>query len=65
MPLFDTTEIAVPGALQKCVRVLIHAYLPYSQENVKHIYLREAAALRPDMVVKTVDSSNLDKVLSY
>lgn len=52
VPLFDTTEIAVTGALQKCVRVLMHAYLPCSQEDVNHIYLKEAAALRPDLDVK-------------
>lgn len=51
VPLFGTTEADVPGAIQKCVRVLMHAYLPCSQEEVKHIYLKEAAALRPDLAL--------------
>lgn len=49
VPLFCTTEIPVPGALQMCVRVLVHAYLPCSQDEVKHIYLEDAAMLRPDL----------------
>jgi chorismate mutase len=49
VPLFCTTEIPVPGALKMCVRVLVHAYLPCKQDEVKHIYLEEAAALRPDI----------------
>ncbi|MGB4504651.1 MAG: chorismate mutase [Syntrophaceticus sp.] len=49
VPLFCTTEIPVPGALKMCVRVLVHAYLPCSQDEVKHIYLEDAAVLRPDL----------------
>ncbi|HBG22017.1 MAG: chorismate mutase [Syntrophaceticus sp.] len=52
VPLFGTIEADVPGAIQKCVRVLMHAYLPCSQEEVKHIYLKEAAVLRPDLALK-------------
>ncbi|HAF17123.1 MAG TPA: chorismate mutase, partial [Peptococcaceae bacterium] len=31
------------------IRVLLHAYLPCSQNEVKHIYLGGAAQLRPDL----------------
>ncbi|AFV11780.1 chorismate mutase AroH [Thermacetogenium phaeum DSM 12270] len=49
VPLFCTTEIAVPGSLPRCVRVLVHAYLTCAQEDVKHVYLGDAVALRPDL----------------
>lgn len=49
VPLFCTLEIAVPGSLKRCIRVLMHAYLPCSQNEVKHIYLGGAAQLRPDL----------------
>lgn len=51
-PLLCTTEIPVPGSLPKCLRVLMHAYLPCSQSQVRHIYLGDAARLRPDLGVK-------------
>ncbi len=50
VPLLCATEIPVPGSLEKCVRVLVHAYLERSQEEVRHVYLGEAARLRPDLL---------------
>jgi chorismate mutase len=41
-------EIAVPNSLSKCLRVLIHINTPKKQIEIKHIYLKKAAALRPD-----------------
>ncbi len=49
VPLLCTTEIPVPGSLEKCIRVLVHAYLPRSQAEVRHVYLGEAVKLRPDL----------------
>ncbi|MGM0471186.1 MAG: chorismate mutase [Bacillota bacterium] len=46
--LMCTNEIDVPGSLDKCIRVLIH--LNSNQEEIEHIYLRRATALRPDLV---------------
>ncbi|HEY8498895.1 MAG TPA: chorismate mutase [Limnochordales bacterium] len=40
-------EMAVPSPVRRCVRVLVHAYLP-ADRPVRHAYLDEAAALRPD-----------------
>jgi chorismate mutase len=48
VPMLCTLEIDVPGALPRCIRVMIHANLPGSQP-VEHVYLRGAAALRPDL----------------
>lgn len=49
VPLLCATEIPVPGSLEKCIRVLIHAYMSCSQEEVRHIYLGDAVKLRPDL----------------
>ena len=45
--LLDSVEMAVPGSLPRCIRVLLHAYGDASQE-VHHVYQRAAKALRPD-----------------
>ena len=44
-------EMNVPGALAKCVRVLIHWNTPKSQSEIKHVYIRGAKNLRPDRQV--------------
>lgn len=41
-------EMAVPGGLAKCVRVLIHWNTTKTIGEINHIYLREARSLRPD-----------------
>ncbi len=46
--LFDCQEIDVPGALPRCIRVLIHWNTDRRPGDIKHIYLREASILRPD-----------------
>lgn len=45
--MLDVQQMHVEGSLQRCVRFLIHAYLPTSTP-IHHIYLREAKKLRPD-----------------
>jgi chorismate mutase len=47
--LLDAQEIPVPGSLPRCVRVLVHWNTDKAQEEVRHIYLRGAASLRPDL----------------
>jgi chorismate mutase len=49
VPLLDAQEIPVPGSLPCCIRVLIHWNTDRDQQHVKHIYLRGAASLRPDL----------------
>lgn len=41
-------EMAVPGGLQKCVRVLVHWNTTKTAKEIVHVYLREARSLRPD-----------------
>ena len=47
--LLDAQEIPVPGSLPRCVRVLIHWNTEKPQAEIRHIYLRGAAVLRPDL----------------
>ncbi|MEH2119388.1 chorismate mutase [Nostoc sp.] len=45
--MLDVQQMHVEGSLQRCIRFLIHTYLPASA-SIHHIYLRNAASLRPD-----------------
>ncbi|MBD2202859.1 chorismate mutase [Calothrix sp. FACHB-1219] len=45
--MLDVQQMHVEGSLQRCIRFLIHVYLPISAP-IYHIYLRHAANLRPD-----------------
>ena len=47
--LLDAQEIPVPGGLPRCVRVLVHWNTSRPQDEIRHIYLGEAARLRPDL----------------
>lgn len=47
--LMCAREIPVPGALPRCIRVLLLVNTPRTQEEIKHVYLGEAACLRPDL----------------
>jgi chorismate mutase len=48
VPLMCSVEVAVPGALPRCVRVLLHVYTTRARHQLKHMYLRDATQLRPD-----------------
>jgi chorismate mutase len=47
--LMCTNEIEVPDSLEKCIRVLIHINTDKSNNDIKHVYLKEARSLRPDL----------------
>lgn len=47
--LMCTNEIEVPGSLERCVRVLIHINTDKSNKEIKHVYLKNAKTLRPDL----------------
>jgi chorismate mutase len=47
-PLLDCQQMAVVGALPLCIRVLIHWNTEVEPEDIRHVYLRGAQALRPD-----------------
>ena len=48
VPMLCAVEIDVPGALPRCIRVLVHASIASSRKP-EHVYLGAAAALRPDL----------------
>ena len=50
VPMICTQEIPVPNSLKKCIRVLITFNTTKSKNEIRHIYLREAQTLRPDLV---------------
>jgi chorismate mutase len=45
--MLDVQQMHVEGSLQRCIRFLLHAYLPVPTP-IHHTYLRHAANLRPD-----------------
>lgn len=49
VPLLCTTEVDVPGAMPRVVRLMAHAEMDVPRSGVKHVYLRGAVALRRDL----------------
>jgi len=52
VPMMCAREIPVPGSLPKCIRVLIHWNTDKEQNEIQHIYLRDAIKLRPDLTAR-------------
>ena len=52
VPLMCGREIPVPGALARCIRVLVSWNTAKSQREVKHAFLRGAKELRPGWAVE-------------
>ena len=52
VPMLHAVEVDVPGAIERCIRVLMHVNTVRSMRDVEHVYLREAERLRPDLVRK-------------
>lgn len=50
VPMICAREIPVPGSLPHVIRVLVHWNTDCAQSEITHVYLREAAKLRPDLV---------------
>jgi len=42
-------EMAVEGSLEKCIRVMILYDSDEGQGSVRHVYLKDARSLRPDL----------------
>ena len=49
VPLLCGHEMSVPGGLPRCLRVLMHVNTDRALDEIQHIYLHEATALRPDI----------------
>ena len=50
VPMLCAREIPVPESLPRVIRVLVHWNTELPQSEIKHVYLREAVKLRPDLV---------------
>ncbi len=49
VPLLSAREVPVPGSLPRVIRVLALWNTDTPQDRVRHVYLREAVRLRPDL----------------
>ena len=52
VPLLCAREIDVPNKMTKIIRVLMHVNTAKTQSEIKHLYLGQAASLRPDLANK-------------
>lgn len=52
VPLMCALEVPVPGSLPQCIRLLLHVNTDKGQEEIRHVYMREAVNLRPDLQQK-------------
>jgi chorismate mutase len=50
VPMLCAREIPVPDSLPHVIRVLVHWNTELPQSEIKHVYLRDAVKLRPDLV---------------
>jgi chorismate mutase len=49
VPLICAKEIDVPGALPRVVRMMLHTETTRKRDEIQHVYLHGAVALRPDL----------------
>jgi chorismate mutase len=49
VPLLCSHELCVPGSLPRCIRVLVHWNTERAQNEIEHVYVRDAVRLRPDL----------------
>ncbi|GAC1324220.1 MAG: chorismate mutase [Mycobacteriales bacterium] len=49
VPLLCATELDVPHAMPRVLRMMAHVDTPKARSELQHVYLRGAAALRPDL----------------
>jgi chorismate mutase len=46
--LLCASDMEVTGSISRCVRVLLHVHGVRTRQDVRHVYLGNAASLRPD-----------------
>jgi chorismate mutase len=49
VPMLHFCEIEVPGSMPRVIRVLMHVNTTLAQNEINHVYLDGARALRPDL----------------
>jgi chorismate mutase len=53
--LLCTMEIPVPGAIGRCIRVLLQVETATPRDRLRHVYLRDARSLRPEWADEAPD----------
>ena len=62
VPLLCGYEMAVPGSLGRCIRVLLHWHTEKQASEIHHVYARGAEKLRPDLAqIPEVNLEELEK----
>jgi chorismate mutase len=52
----------VPGSLRRCIRILLHWNTDKPADKIVHVYIKQAATLRPDRSkLPPVDWNELEK----
>lgn len=49
VPLICAQELAIEGSMPRVVRVMVHALIDRPRDQIAHVYLGGAAALRQDL----------------
>lgn len=49
VPLLDMAAPEIEGSLERCIRIMIYINTDKTKQEIKHVYLREAKRLRPDL----------------
>jgi chorismate mutase len=49
VPLICARELDITGATPRCVRIMMHLYTEAEPDELHHVYLEGAAALRDDL----------------
>jgi len=57
VPMLCHHEVDVPGSLAHCIRVLVLWNTEKGQDEIRHIYLRDALKLRPDLAPASVTNN--------
>jgi len=63
--LMCTHELDVPESLRRCIRILLHWNTDKSSHQIVHVYIKDAARLRPDRSeIPPVDWDELERWIS-
>ena len=49
VPMMNYMEADIDGALEKCIRVMLSVNTEKKQDEIKHVYLKNAKNLRQDL----------------
>lgn len=49
VPLLCARELDIDGGIERCIRILVHAYTDRTPHELRHVYLHAARQLRTDL----------------